>query len=131
MPGSCRTQIPGQGWRQRPKPGLKPLAPYTRLTCLGRETKLVPSFLVADRSAGAAYDFMKDIASHLRIACNSRRTAYLAAVEDAFAADIDYATLTKLYGADPADDRRYSPPIASGANRRLSGITDPKHISTS
>jgi hypothetical protein len=30
---------------------------------IGTDTKLVPSFLVADRSAGSAFDFMQDVAS--------------------------------------------------------------------
>nr|MBA3269518.1 IS1 family transposase [Acidobacteriota bacterium] len=57
---------------------------------------------------------------------------YLSAVEDAFGADIDYATLTKLYGADPNAERRYSPPVCLGCETKtVQGSPDPKHISTS
>ena len=57
---------------------------------------------------------------------------YLAAVEDSFGPDIDYATLTKLYGPDPSDERRYSPPICLGCeSKTVTGSPDPKHISTS
>lgn len=59
-------------------------------------------------------------------------SAYLSAVEDAFGADIDYATLTKIYGVDPQAERRYSPPICLGCDTKvIAGDPDPKHISTS
>lgn len=57
---------------------------------------------------------------------------YLEAVEGAFGSQVDYAMLVKVYGADAADDTRYSlaecidcKPIA------ITGRPDPKHISTS
>ena len=42
-------------------------------------------------------------------------SGYLLAVEGAFGADIDYATLTKIYGNDLEGEKRYSPPSASVA----------------
>jgi hypothetical protein len=57
---------------------------------------------------------------------------YLAAVEDAFGADIDYAMLQKIYGSDPEGEKRYSPAKCIGAECRIvQGEPDPKHISTS
>ena len=57
---------------------------------------------------------------------------YLAAVEDAFGADIDYAQLVKLYGETAAAPGRYSPAECIGAKpTRIEGRPDPKHISTS
>jgi hypothetical protein len=48
------------------------------------------------------------------------------------AAYIDYATLTKLYGVDPKDERRYSPPVCLGCESKIiTGSPDAKHISTS
>jgi hypothetical protein len=35
--------------------------------------------------------------------------AYLVAVEGAFGSDINYATLTKIYGVEGGHERRYSP----------------------
>ena len=62
--------------------------------------------------------------SRIRIiaAGSIRRSAYLSAVEDASGADIDYATLTKLYGGDGNDERRYSPAPASAVSRRTEVI---------
>jgi hypothetical protein len=57
---------------------------------------------------------------------------YLAAVEDAFGADIDYATLTKIYGDDPQPEKRYSPAKCLGSKSDVvTGDPDPRHISTS
>ena len=57
---------------------------------------------------------------------------YLEAVESAFGAQIDYAMLVKLYGADPEGERRYSPPVCIGAIPTvINGNPDPDHISTS
>jgi hypothetical protein len=58
--------------------------------------------------------------------------AYLEAVEGAFGADIDYATLVKVYGEAPEGQRRYSPAVCTGAHKhRIEGSPDPKHVSTS
>ncbi len=57
---------------------------------------------------------------------------YLAAVEDAFGADIDYAILQKLYGAEAGSETRYSPAVCIGCKvETVTGDPDPKHISTS
>jgi hypothetical protein len=57
---------------------------------------------------------------------------YLQAVEGAFNLDIDYAMLTKIYGADPEDERRYSPAtVLSTLTEVITGDPNPKFISTS
>lgn len=98
-------------------------------------TKLVPSWLVGTRDAGSAYDFMMDVASRLRHRAQLTTDVhkpYLSAVEDAFGADIDYATLQKLYGTDPDGEKRYSPAKCLGCKTKIvQGEPDPKHISTS
>ena len=81
-------------------------------TAIDADTKLVPSWLVGTRDAGSAYEFMTDVASRLRGRVQLTTDAhkpYLSAVEDAFGADIDYATLQKLYGSDQDGQKRYSP----------------------
>lgn len=57
-------------------------------------TKLVPCWLVGTRDAGAAYHFMHDLKSRpLRVQLTTDgHKAYLSAVEDAFGAEIDYAS---------------------------------------
>jgi IS1 family transposase len=104
-------------------------------TAIDADTKLCVSFLVSTRDAGAAHEFMGDVASRLRgrvqLTTDGHRP-YLEAVEGAFGADIDYATLTKLYGVDPQGEKRYSPPVCLGCDTKIvSGGPNPKHTSTS
>jgi len=57
---------------------------------------------------------------------------YLTAVPDAFASDIDYAQLVKVYGSDPEGQKRYSPAQCLGTKRiDIIGSPDHGHISTS
>ena len=57
---------------------------------------------------------------------------YLEAVDAAFATEIDYATLSKWYGAELPNERRYSPPVVVSAVRKvISGDPQWAHISTS
>ena len=70
-------------------------------TAIDAETKLIPCWYVGTRDAGAAYHFMHDLADRLahrvQLTTDGHRP-YLMAVADAFGTDIDYATLTKIYG---------------------------------
>jgi len=57
---------------------------------------------------------------------------YLNAVIDAFADEIDYAQLVKLYGGDLEGQKRYSPAQWQGSKKTvILGDPDPVHISTS
>jgi hypothetical protein len=57
---------------------------------------------------------------------------YLAAVDAAFARQVDYAMLVKIYGADRAEEARYSPAICKGCKTQVqAGNPDEAHISTS
>jgi IS1 family transposase len=99
------------------------------------DTKLVPSWRVGDRSTYTARDFVDDLASRLthrvQITTDGHRP-YLEAIEGAFGADIDYAMLVKVYGADPPGEKRYSPAECLGAVKtRIEGTPDPNHVSTS
>lgn len=106
-------------------------------TAIDADTKLVPSFLVGRRDAGFANIFVKDLASRLKnkvqLTTDGHR-AYLAAVEDAFGGDIDYAMLVKTYGSPEStkDQRRYSPAECTGIDKiKIEGAPDPSHVSTS
>ena len=103
-------------------------------TAIDADTKLVPSWLVGTRDAGSAYEFMTDLAGRLRWRVQlttDGHAPYLSAVEDTFGAQIDYATLTKLYGSDPTE-KRYSPAKCLGCDTRIvTGNPEPKHINTS
>jgi IS1 family transposase len=99
------------------------------------DTKLVPSWRIGDRSSETAIAFTDDLASRLanrvQITTDGHR-AYLEAIEGSFGADVDYAMLVKIYGADPAGEKRYSPAECIGAvKHRVEGNPDPKHVSTS
>ena len=104
-------------------------------TALDSDSKLMISWAVGDRSAWTANEFMKDVAQRIvtRVQLTSDgHRPYLEAVEGAFGADIDYAQLVKHYGEAPNPEKRYSPAICTGADKRpVVGNPDPKHISTS
>jgi IS1 family transposase len=99
------------------------------------QTKLVPSFMVGDRSAHTAKVFMDDLASRLanrvQLTTDGHR-AYLSAVEGAFGGNVDYAMLVKLYGNDSEAETRYSPAECIGCQTvGIVGRPKPEHISTS
>jgi IS1 family transposase len=105
-------------------------------TALDSDTKLMVSYMVGLRDAGYANEFMNDVADRLanrvQLTTDGLR-AYLDAVEDVFAGDIDYAQLIKIYGADPAGKPgHYSPPQCIGCETHvISGEPERKHVSTS
>ncbi len=104
-------------------------------TAIDADTKLIPTWLVADRGGEAARMFVADLASRLvnRVQITTDgHSAYLEAVEGAFGADVDYAQLVKLYGAMPEIETRYSPSECIGTETFIrAGNPDPVHISTS
>ena len=105
-------------------------------TAICADTKLIPVWLVADRGAGAAWEFMQDLAPRLKYRVQLTTDGhkfYLNAVDEAFRSNIDYAQLIKIYGKDNAEpETRHSPPKVNGTKREaLIGNPDSKHISTS
>jgi len=105
-------------------------------TAIDADTKLIVSYLVGQRGAAWAYEFMQDCADRIRgrvQLTTDGHKAYLEAVEGAFGMDVDYAQLQKIYGAPTdADQRRYSPAKCIGTDMKVvSGDPDPKHVSTS
>jgi IS1 family transposase len=106
-------------------------------TALDADTKLMVAYFVGDRSGESASILADDLRSRIaseRIQLTTdSRNAYLGAIEDAFGADADYATIQKIYKTDPAAARgRYSPPICTGVHKHtVEGNSDPDHISTS
>src|SRR3984957_1004689 len=68
-------------------------------TAIDADTKLMPSFLVGTRDGGTAFEFMQDLASRLvnRVQLTTDgHKMYLAAVEDAFSGQINFAQLVKV-----------------------------------
>jgi IS1 family transposase len=107
-------------------------------TALDADSKLMISWLVGNRSATNAVEFMKDVAA--RLANRVQLTTdghhmYLTAVEKAFGYNkVDYAQLVKSYGSadDQGPGRRYSPMVCTGiAKERIMGNPVEELVSTS
>lgn len=104
-------------------------------TAIDADTKLCLSYLVGGRDGWWAAEFMHDVAGRIRgkvqLTTDAHRP-YLEAVEGAFGAEIDYATLQKIYGASDEPEKRYSPAKCIGSDMKVvSGDPDPAHVSTS
>src|ERR1019366_10394494 len=104
-------------------------------TAIDADTKLCVSYYVGDRGKYSAYNFMCDCANRIagrpQITTDAHRP-YLQAIEDAFATEVDYAQLHKIFGAPTPDASRYSPATCIGCDMKtVTGNPDPKHVSTS
>lgn len=105
-------------------------------TAIDADTKLCVAYVVGNRDARWAEEFMLDCAGRvkgrLQVTTDGHKP-YLDAVEGAFGLDADYAMLQKIYGAPTdAEQRRYSPAKCIGTDMKVvSGNPDPAHISTS
>jgi len=105
-------------------------------TAIDADSKLMISYMVGDRSANAAAEFMHDVAYRLanRVQLTTDgHAAYLIGVESGFGSDVDFAQLVKIYGNAPQGPQtRYSPAECIGAEPKpIMGSPDPDHISTS
>jgi IS1 family transposase len=105
-------------------------------TAICADTKLVPSWLVGERTATDALAFMTDLESRLANAVQLTTDGhhnYLRAVDRAFREHwIDYAMLQKIYGAPVEDQRWYSPPVCTGTEARvIKGNPEHDKVSTS
>jgi IS1 family transposase len=104
-------------------------------TAIDADSKLLISWLVADRKIQSAMTFMDDLkerlANRVQLTSDGHRP-YLVAVDAVFGDDVDYAMLQKIYGAEPGGEKRYSPAKCIGAQKReITGNPDPNHVSTS
>jgi len=99
------------------------------------DTRLVPSWWIGGRDAENARAFLSDLSGRVagRIQLTSDgHSSYPDAVRDTFLDQVDHAQLVKQYGEAPESERRYSPPVCTGAKKHpVSGNPDRKHISTS
>ena len=115
------------GHRSRPSPQWG--------VAIDADSKLVPSYRVGQRTLPEAKAFVSDLSSRLsnRVQLSSDAlSAYVAATEEAFGANVDYGQIVKSYEAEPIGPGRYSPPKVTSVERsRVIGDPDPKHISTS
>ena len=114
-------------------PGYGDVWTYTALCA---DTKLVPSWLVGERTADDAYVFLCDLASRMadriQLSTDGFR-GYESTVGPAFKQDVDWAQIQKLYRTNPqGGETKYSPAVCTGTKVRvLKGDPDPDRISTS
>lgn len=106
-------------------------------TAIDRDSKMILSFEVGDRSGATAIEFMDDLcarlANRVQLTTDGHK-AYLEAVEGAFGGDIDYAMLVKLYGdlGCKTAERKYSPAECTGIRKQaIEGKPDMAKASTS
>jgi IS1 family transposase len=102
-------------------------------TSLCADTKLVPSWLVGERTADDAEVFLTDLASRvsgrIQLSTDGHRI-YEGTVGPSFANEVDWAQIQKTFAGGEAG--KYSPPACIGTKRRvLKGEPDPDRISTS
>lgn len=110
---------------------------YT-FTAIDPDSKLMPCWLVGQRTKQCTEDFMNDLAPRLgnRVQLTTDGwNAYPPAVDLAFAGRVDYAVLNKTYAAGSATveaKRRYSPPAFVSASKAVvCGNPDMSLVSTS
>jgi IS1 family transposase len=105
-------------------------------TAICADTKLIPTWLVGERTGDDADVFLRDLADRMdgRIQLSTDgHSMYLSTVGPAFRQQVDYAQIMKIYAADPSDGRgKYSPAICTGIKRKsLKGDPDMDRVSTS
>jgi IS1 family transposase len=105
-------------------------------TAVCADTKLVPSWLVGERTSDDAYVFMQDLASRMadriQLTTDGHRV-YSGTVGVAFRHQLDWAQIQKIYRAQSSSpERRYSPATCIGTKKHVEkGDPDPDRISTS
>jgi IS1 family transposase len=104
-------------------------------TAICADTKLVPSWLVGERTSSDGFMFLMDLKHRLseRVQITSDgHSAYPAAMNFSFGEDVDWAVLQKIYASDPQGQRRYSPAICTGIDVSVRrGDPDLSKVSTS
>lgn len=109
---------------------------YT-FTAMCPDTKLMPCWLVGQRTSDSAIEFMHDLAPRFANRIQLTTDGFSGYQEAVFRAfdGVDYGVLNKSYGTgEPAREasRRYSPaPFVSASKAEVFGSPDKKHISTS
>jgi IS1 family transposase len=107
-------------------------------TAIDADTKLIPSWLVGERTLADCYTFLADLKARLnpgRLQLTTDGLGHYARVADAlWRNSVDFAQLIKVYGGGPADtpERKYSPAECTSTEVKIvAGDPDPAHISTS
>lgn len=106
-------------------------------TAICADTKIVPTWLVGQRSAFYARKFIEDLSGRLAVRpqiTTDGLKLYIKPIENAFGSEVDYSMLVKLYGEAYGNqqERRYSSGQCCGTiTGTVCGDPDPAHVSTS
>jgi IS1 family transposase len=101
------------------------------------ETKLIPCWLVGQRNAECAKEFIDDLSGRLHGVpqlTSDGLKLFVTPIAESFGEFVDYAMLIKMYGPGPetGTNGRYSPVECTGAKKeRIMGEPDMAHVSTS
>ena len=99
------------------------------------DSKLIISYLVADRGPDSASQFIGDLSSRLanRVQISTDGlNAYVGAIGEWFGEEVDFAQIIKQYGNTPDGEKRYSPATCTGVKKVVvTGNPDSKLMSTS
>lgn len=107
-------------------------------TAIDAETKLIPTWLVGERTTQDCYVFLRDLRSRLLPGRRIQITtdgfgSYPPVIDALWRGNVDYAQIIKEYNNPTEEERRkYSPPSCTVVDINvLNGTPDPDHISTS
>jgi IS1 family transposase len=104
-------------------------------TAICADTKLIPTWLVGERTGYDAEFFLRDLADRMagRIQLSTDgHPMYESTVGPGFRGNVDWAQIQKGYATDPAQGGKYSPAMCIGTKRiPRKGDPDPDRISTS
>src|SRR5947209_6388891 len=102
------------------------------------DTKLVPSWLVGERTLEDCYTFLRDLRGRIKIGNRIQLSTdglgvYQPVVHALWGNKIDYAIIVKDYASPPAEEaRRYSPATCTSIQKhKISGEPDEDLVSTS
>jgi IS1 family transposase len=104
-------------------------------TAICADTKLVPTWLVGERTLNDCWTFIEDLKHRVRgriqLSTDAHQT-YRGVVGLVFGGDVDWAQQIKEYRTEYLGERRYSPPVCTSIRTRVQlGDPDPAKISTS
>lgn len=108
-------------------------------TAIDADTKLVPTWLVGERTISDAWVFLSDLKGRLhdtriQLTTDGLRN-YLTVVDGLWADNIDFAMLHKIYGRPVGQsnpERKYNPDVCTGIDVRvIAGNPDMSRVSTS
>jgi IS1 family transposase len=104
-------------------------------TAICADTKLIPSWLIGNRSLKNATTFVNDLKervnSRIQLTSDGLK-AYVQAIDNTFGVDIDYAVLHKIYGDVAEGQKRYIPAACVSIDKKvISGKPDQQHVSIS